>query len=778
MAPVREDFAIRPHRGGWRERIRLEQLVHGTGALVRRAPAALTGRPLGRLLRIPAVTSLGRRLDGERNLARLGLGLPVAYGGGAVAYLVAPVEPSWGLLVALVVIGLVSLRLFSSGSIRPVLAAAACAAAFGGLAAKFEAVRVSAPIVGVGLGTTTLSGWVERVEVRGDKGLRVTLRVLALEGLEAGELPYRVRVAVRQKLESVPKPGAAISLRVRLSPPPQPAEPGGYNFARNAWFDRIGGVGFAISTPETLGDPPPLPLWLRLSVRLEKIRGTIGDRVAGHLPGVSGAIVTALITGERGTIPETVLEDLRNAGLAHVLAISGLHMAVLAGSIFWFVRLVLAAVPAIVLRLPVKAIAAAAALGGAAFYLLISGGSLATQRAFIMLVLMLLSTMFARPAISLRNVALAALIILAWTPHAVLDVGFQMSFAAVAALVAAYEALRGDGVAERRAQRTPSVISDLPSIIGKPTRFILGIGLTTIIASLAVAPFAAYHFHKLAQFSLVANLLVVPVVTLLVMPLTLMSVLMMPFGAEALALALVDPLIVWSLDSANMVAGWPTAARPISEMTPWAMALIVGGGLWLIVMRTSWRAFGLVLVALGVAVAPLKERPDVIVGEKGTPVAIRLADGSLSATKRSARNFGWKNWLESDGDLRDAKQAATGRGFACDEHGCTARVRDLILAMPRQPSALRSDCRRAAIVITRFALTDPCPGARLTVDARALKHHGTHQIFVAENGQIAVRTVHGARRQRPWSRPPERARRRKLPDQTSRRETATTLTRP
>ena len=290
---------------------------------------------------------------------------------------------------------------------------------------------------------------------------------------------------------------------------------------------------------------------------------------------------------------------LRDAGLAHVLAISGLHMAVLAGGIFWFVRLILAAFPAVALRLPIKPIAALVALAAAGFYLLVSGASLATQRACIMLALMFLAVMLGRPALSLRNVALAALAILTWTPHAVLDVGFQMSFAAVSGLVAAYEALRGspDGQSRNDRLQRPSLLAEFPRPLSLAIRFIVGIALTTIVASIAVAPLAAYHFHKLAQFSLLGNLLVVPVVTLVVMPLTLLVVLSIPFGLEGYVLSLLLAPIAWSLDTATWVASWPNAVRAVPQMWQVSMLAIVSGGLWLIIMRRGWRILGLALIA-------------------------------------------------------------------------------------------------------------------------------------------------------------------------------------
>jgi len=235
------------------------------------------------------------------------------------------------------------------------------------------------------------------------------------------------------------------------------------------------------------------PLTLRVSAAVARLRQAIGRRIVEALPGQAGAIANALITGERGGISEATNQAFRDSGLFHILSISGLHMVIMAGAVFFSIRLLLAAIPAIALRYPIKKWAAAAAMLGAFGYLMISGAAFATVRSYIMISIMFLAVMLDRPALALRNVALAALAILLVWPESLFDPGFQMSFAAVVALVAAYEWLR-----QREEQRAAVTMR---GSLRQLLLFFGGIITSTLIASLAVAPFGIYHFHKSAVTS-------------------------------------------------------------------------------------------------------------------------------------------------------------------------------------------------------------------------------------------------------------------------------------
>ena len=255
---------------------------------------------------------------------------------------------------------------------------------------------------------------------------------------------------------------------------------------------------------------------------MQRVRQAIGARIAAALPGETGAIATALITGERGGISEATNDAFRDSGILHILSISGFHMAIMAGSVFFLVRLGLALFPSIALRYPIKKWAAAAAMLAGFAYLLISGAAFATVRSAIMISIMFLAVLLDRPALALRNVILAATLILVLFPESLFDVGFQMSFAAVLALVSVYEALRTRDLWARLMEHTASRL----------VVFFAGIVLSTLIASAAVAPFAAYHFHKSQQYAVIANLIALPVCNVLVMPAALAALIAMPLGSR------------------------------------------------------------------------------------------------------------------------------------------------------------------------------------------------------------------------------------------------------
>jgi competence protein ComEC len=412
----------------------------------------------------------------------------------------------------------------------------------------------------------------------------------------------------------------------------------------------------------------------------------------------------------------------------------------MAGSVFLLVRLLLAGVPSLALRYPIKKWAAAAAMLGALAYLLVSGSSFATVRSTIMISIMFLAVILDRPALALRNVVLAALLILVLFPESLFDVGFQMSFAAVVALLSVYETFRR-GAAWSFLPEGPSA---------RLVVFFAGIVLSTLVAGAAVAPFAAYHFHKSQQYAVIANLIAMPVCNLIVMPAALASLLSMPLGLEALPLRAMGWGIEVMLWTAERVAGLPGAVLRIPAMPTSAFLLMVAGGLWLALWQTRWRLLGAALIAAGVALAPTLRRPDLLIGRDGALIAVREDEGRLSAVG-SHSAFELERWLEFDGDQREAKDAAKAAGFSCDGLGCRTRVKGLTVAVAQHPAAFSDDCRRASIVVSNIASPRSCSKPKAVVDFFAARREGTHAIYVEEDGSLRIETVARARGARPWS---------------------------
>lgn len=540
------------------------------------------------------------------------------------------------------------------------------------LAGTARTALVAAPVIDRAR-SLTVSGFVEEVERTG-RGVRLVLQVVSAERLAGEATPRRVRVSLRGAAPpDLPRVGEAVTLRARLAPPAPAVMPGGYDFAFRAFFDGIGASGFAFGAPRRI-DLGPAPLALRAKAEVAGLRQAIAARILaalGETP--AAALAIALITGDRSLIPEPVTEALRTAGLAHILAISGLHMALFAGSVFFVVRAALALSPRLVHGARIEAVAAIAALLAAAFYLTISGGSIATQRAFLMIALVLAGRIFARRALTLRNVAIAVFVILAVMPEALLDPGFQMSFAAVIALVAAYEELTRRRLA--REQRALPRRGLLPRATAGAMGWIWGLLLTSLIAGVATGAIGAYHFHRIAPLGPLGNLLAMPVVTLVVMPFAALSLLLLPFGLELLPLlamgAGVDQVVgmaqwVKELTPEDGVIGAPSLAGTLA---------VVAAGLTACLAPRGYRRAALVPLAASVLFYAGHRQPDMLVSANGGTLALRDAAGVLRVSGRTS-GFLPEVWLRAEGvGVRHHRERRIARAdMRCDDTACLLRA--------------------------------------------------------------------------------------------------------
>lgn len=672
---------------------------------------------------------------------------PVFFGIGVGFYFALPREPT--IWAPFAVLCLAALAYAGSRGLVAIVLGMSVVAAAGCTMAKLRTEWVRAPVLEKRFGPVEVRGYVALVEPMAKRGERLSLHVTAIDGMPADRLPRRVRIRTMTPLPGL-QPGDAVRVRATLAPPSGPALPAGYDFARTAWYHGLGGVGFSIAPPRRDPDAAPPAFSLRAAAAIARVRQAIGARIVAALPGESGAIANALITGERGGISEVTNDAFRDAGLYHILSISGLHMVIMAGAVFVAVRLALACFPAVALHYPIKKWAAAAAAIAALGYLLISGSAFATVRSYIMISIMFLAVLLDRPALAMRNVALAALLILLVYPESLLDVGFQMSFAAVVALIAAYEwisANRQSAAAWRR------------NVFGRTALFFGGIVLSTIVAGIAVAPFAAYHFHTGQQFAVLANLITIPVCNLIVMPAALLAVILMPLGLESIALAIMGAgidIMVWC---AKWTAAMPGAVSHIPAIPLLAFLLMVAGGLWLTLWPERARSLGCIVIAAGLALAPMLPRPDVLVGRDGALVAVRGdASGRYIGLASRSSNYEMKRWLEHDGDPREVRDvmhsAKAPAGVRCDGLACNVAVKKLTLAVVRHPAALRDDCARADILVLDIPRPKGCNQPQTVIDFFGLRRLGTHAVYLEGDGQVRIETVAQYRGDRPWSKLP------------------------
>lgn len=475
-----------------------------------------------------------------------------------------------------------------------------------------------------------VEGRIVKLDRSASEAVRLTLDRVVLENTSPGRTPKKLRISLHgPQGYFTPEAGMIVILTGHLSAPQGPVEPGGFDFQRQAWFLGIGAVGYT-RTPALMLEPakPGFGLWIT------GVRMRLSARVRRALPGQVGGFAAAIMTGDRNGMSKDSLTDLRRSNLAHLLAISGLHMGMLTGFVFAVLRYGLALFPWLALRLPVKKIAAGFALMVALAYLALSGGNVATQRAFVMVVaVMLLAVMLNRRALTLRAVGLAALILLILRPESLLQPGFQMSFAATTALVAVFGGLRFSAL-----QRLP-----------RPVRALLAVVLSSAIAGAATTPVAAAHFNQIAHFGLLANVISVPIMGMLIMPSVVLAALLAPFGLSWLALALLARGISVILSVAEWIADLPNAVTLVASPGPMVLPLLALGALWIILWQGRVRFGGALVFCLGVFLWSQVERPSLLVSDSGGLVGVMTEQGRV-LNKPTGEGFAAQNWLENDGD--------------------------------------------------------------------------------------------------------------------------------
>ncbi|MDF1748639.1 MAG: ComEC/Rec2 family competence protein [Alphaproteobacteria bacterium] len=690
--------------------------------------------------------ALAVTLAAERE--RWALWTPVFFGMGIAVYFALPVEtPLIGLVVGTGIAGLLVLLTHWMGAAR--LAGVFIFPLFAILGLTFvtwTTNRVAAPILERVQVYPGMSGLVTEVETFPD-GARIRLESLDLGWRGRGRpTPEAVRVKLRSG--AYPRIGDRVSLMARLSPPPRPSYPGAYDFARIAWFDRLGAVGFSLSDWKTVPRISNTGWWEVGLIAIEQMRMDISRGLKSALPGIQGGVMAALLTGDRAAVPEPVLEDLRQSGLAHLLAISGLHIGMVALIVFATLRLLMALRESWARDYPIKKWAAFGAMVASFGYLLLSGATVPTQRAFLMTGIVLVAVLTDRQAISMRLVAFAAMVVLLIAPDGLIGPSFQLSFAAVIALVAVYESYRF-GAGERERVR---------GWVSKIGFYMAAVCLTTLIAGTATAPFAIHHFGRIAHYSVLANLLAIPIVTFWVMPLGLLSLLAMPLGLEAWPMTAAGYGIETVLQIAHWVATLPGAIGQLPPMTGWGLTCVTLGGLWVAIWRQRWRFLGVPFVLAGLT-SPLTQPIPLVLLHETTDQAAIVWQGKLWVESTRRDKFTLSVWAEKTalpigGNWKDL-MALRETPLHCDPLGCILNIqlqdgRAGTIAFTRDPRAVAEDCLFADV--TRLPIV-PHPSLcreRPAITPADLYRQGVHVIY---DGQphLVVKTVEAARGHRPWT---------------------------
>jgi len=700
-----------------------------------RRPASLVASLLFNRGRMGSKSSTAARFWEEQGL----LWCAFAFASGIALYVLLPTEPSrFGMVLLLGIAGLITFAVLRRQA--PGWRMALLLAIVSGLAAgAVRTVGVDAPRLAEPM-TLSLSGRVlERQE--DPKHSRLVLAVETVNDWWVGKRDFPKRIRVRVPKDSAGKVGESVRLRGRLFPPPGPVHPGGYDYSFRAYFDQIGATGFSFGPAERLGPVGGSP-GLQAAAIVAQWRAGLADEIRGAVrDGPEEALIVAVLVGDRSGITENQEEVLRAAGLAHILAISGLHMALFAGGAYGGVLLLLALVPSLALRWPTHKWAAMVALAAAAIYLLLSGASVATQRSFLMIALVFLGILTGRRGLTLRSVALAGLALLVLAPERLFYPGFQMSFAAVICLVAVYDLWRRrDSGLEVRPEGRGFAAAAM-QFVGK---WLAGLFVTALVAGLATGIIGAYHFGRVAPYGVVGNMLGMPVFSLLVMPMGVLALALMPLGLAALPLKLISLGVSILLRIAEFTASLDAGAGMFGKLDGVAAFFLVAALFAALLLPGRARLIALLPLIAGAVVAGQSRPPDIQIPATGLRLAVRDATGSLRFAGRKD-TFLNALWYQVEGVPSSAigSRKMMSPQLQCDRDGCVAKAyplpnRDygradpgspLAIAAPKALEALALDCRYADIVVSDLIVRGECAAA-LVLDRNIRSERGAVSIWI------------------------------------------------
>lgn len=690
---------------------------------------------------------------------RLFLFIPVLFGTGIALYFSQQSETTYALPATLFsLVLLITCILLKHKAPVLTLCCTSIALILGGWGyAGWRAAQIQHPVIQAGAGKIWIRATVDKLELRRE-GHRMILRDLDLwqpdtKRWPAEKTPQKIRITIRTPIADGITSGSRIAVQAILSPPPTyPAIPGGYDFARYAYFQEIGGVGFSVSPVTHYNDPQfsrgitehfwqAAAAW-RASV-IEHIRRHYGEDTA------VGELTVGILTGDTGAMPDALITSMRNVGLGHLLAVSGLNMALVMSGAFFCIRFFFSLIPAFALRYPTKKIAAFGGIIVGFGYLLLTDMSVSAERSYMMVTLFMLAIMVDRLTSPMRPVALAAILILLLWPDSVINPSFQMSFAAVVALIATFQQWQP----QRAGHTKPRSLAYMAWL------WCVGMALSTFIAGLATLPYALYHFGKMANYSLLANLLGVPLTSFWVMPLSFLAVLVMPLGWEGPLLTATGWGNQLLIDWANWIITLPHPVTLWPQPPMLAVTLCTLGGLWLCLWYGKWRLASLPVILAGTIVLFLpRQLPDILVSDNGKLYALRTSTDELAFSNLQSARFARSEWLESTGQstvtkLKDISDPA----ITCTKSQCYY-ARDGFVTLLQSAPLYPPECDYLTFIQPDiiFYLPDapwPCatPPETQLIDLPALRNQGTHSVTFS-HGDALFHTAKDAIGERYWTR--------------------------
>lgn len=579
-----------------------------------------------------------------------------------------------------------------------------------------------------------IDGRVDQLDFRPGKSTRLIVSPFTIEGFRGEKPPRRIRLAVRTGIGKDVAVGTVVTLRAIISPVGGAIVPGGFDFGRSALLKNIQADGYAASRIEAVPHVVDKPKGFISMV--DTFRYKMARHIQDALPGQSGALAVALTIGLRHGIDDKTSETLRKAGLSHLLAISGLHMGIVAASAFFAFELLFASIPALALRIMPRKLAVAPAWTTALMYLLLSGGSTATIRAFLMVSVAMLAVLTGRRVLSLRSVALAALCILVIWPESILTIGFQMSFAATTGLVVFYERFSKSTTWRHRLKAS--------SFGGRALIAFSMIGVTSIIAQASIAPFALYHFQAVSLIAVLSNMLVLPLVSFLVMPLLMVALVLAVFSGVPLISWLLAPILSLILAVADVTANMEFAVVRSEPFTLEAIALLCAAQAMLLMVQSSKHVAPLsgVLFLAGL-LWPSYETADVLLSNTGSSVAEKR-QGQLFVSGTRSHSFrlkSWKRYWAFDGLAATRRLEVVGNASARRTQLQSGHQITKVQTL----SATRHACAYSSIVIIPDKYERYCRGPQLIIKKSELNSYGPAGLFWGQDNKIKL----------VWSNPPK-----------------------
>jgi competence protein ComEC len=678
-------------------------------------------------------------LIGEIDARRTFNWLPICMGVGIILFFAADGVPSFwpATVIALLLLGL-AWRL-RQRLIAPVCLTAAAFVFLGFASMAWRTQSIAAPV----LDRTAFAGFTAYVATvdAGPQGGRMMLRLTSFSTSFPVTEPQNIRVTFRG---NPPRAGDHISGKARLMPPPQPAFPGGYDFARDAYFLKLGAVGRWTGPISLAPAKEPLTWKQSMSAAIDNARTDLTNRIARVIGGQAGALSAALVTGKRGLLEEGVNDQLRASGLYNIVSISGLHMVLAAGVFFWLARAILVMIPGLAEAYPIKKWAACFAMVGASAYCIFSGSEVATERSLIMTLVMLGAILLDRPALSMRNLAIAALIVLFLEPETLVGPSFQMSFSAVAAMIAGHEWWLSRG----KPRHEPASWGGI--FLRRCLLAVVASVATTLIASFATAPFAAYHFQRVNPYGLIGNAMAIPFVSFIVMPAAVAGTLLLPFGLDSPIWQMMGAGSQKVLEVAGFVAKIDGSVRGIRAFDISLLIALSLGFLIFILIRAPIRLAGLLIMGTASVAISRTSPPDVLVDRQGQVAAIRNEKGELQILGRGVNRFVVERWLSADGDLRRAADNSLRQETRCDRLGCTGTLANgKQAALVLTPETFEEDCKRAALIITPLQAPAFCKESTMVIDRDKLQDVSSLAIRF-QNHQLRVTESRPSLFWKPW----------------------------